>query len=411
MKRKIFLSAILILSILSVLFLTACGGKNNNDGNDATEKKEPPVEYIKAVGTEFKLGSETIKLRGVNAGGYLLQEEWMCPTDMTDELSLIKTLNDRFGESGASELLEVYRQNFWTDKDFDNIKDLGFNLIRLPLIYTDFYDSEFKFKQYGFDLLNTFIEKAKERGLYVLPDLHGAPGSQNGRDHSGDTSQSSLFSSRENMQRTVDLWVEIAKRFKDEAYLAGYDLLNEPEGGLRQGTTGFVQWSFYDRLYKAIREIDNNHIIFMESVWEAKNLPQPSLFNFENVAYEYHYYAWDAINDTQKTISFIDKKLQDLKDANHGVPVFIGEFTAFADVASWEYMLNAFNDNGFGYAVWTYKVSGLGSTWGLYTANTEKVKPETDDFETIKSKWSQVKTENYTENTFITNIFKKLNKI
>ncbi len=69
--------------------------------------------------------------------------------------------------------------------------------------------------------------------------MHGAFGSQNGKDHSGDTSNpdvGNFFGNEENITKTIKLWEAIAKRYKDNAWVAGYDLLNEPGGVCRYRT-------------------------------------------------------------------------------------------------------------------------------------------------------------------------------
>ncbi|MDR3263182.1 MAG: glycoside hydrolase family 5 protein [Clostridiales bacterium] len=331
---------------------------------------------------------EAVFLRGVNAGGYLIQEAWMCPTETADQITLEKTLTERFGEAGAAELLSVYRAAWWADEDFDNVKALGFNVIRLPFGY--FNITKPPYTDYDFSLIDAFIDGAAARGLYVILDLHGAFGSQNGKDHSGDTSQNNLFGNAENERLTIELWRKIAERYRDEPFVAGYDLLNEPEG--TSGKTDETQWDFYDRAIRAVRAADERHIIFVESVWEARGLPTPSKYGWQNVVYEYHNYQWVNLNSFSSQKRFVISKVLSYKGANFDVPIFIGEFTCFENLDSWRYTLNAYNKNRYSWTLWTYKVINKGSTWGMYTGNPPVVYPETDSFDVIKAKWQSAAT-------------------
>src|SRR5690625_5926110 len=77
------------------------------------------------------------------------------------------------------------------------------NVLRLPFTYFEMLNDDGSLKSTAFDRLDWFIREAEKRELYVILDLHGAPGSQNGKDHSGDTSHSdggNLYGNKENMK-------------------------------------------------------------------------------------------------------------------------------------------------------------------------------------------------------------------
>lgn len=365
-----------------------------------TPKAENKI-FLKAVGKEIKYGDETIVLKGVNAGGWLVQEEWMNPTKMVDQVTLISTLAERFGKDKTNDLLDAYHRSWWSDEDFANIKKLGFNCIRLPFTYLILYDEEYKLKDNAFHLIDWFVEKCKALDLYVVLDLHGAIGSQNGSDHSGNTwgktNVAKLFLEDDYKQKTIQLWQEVASRYKDETAIAAYDLLNEPTGG-EDGRTNITQWMFYNDLYKAIRAIDQNHIIMIESVWDTENLPEPRgsnafmTWDWTNVIYQYHHYCWEGINDYSLTKEFIDRKVKDIKELTYEVPIFIGEFTGFELEANWNSYLESYAKEGYSYTIWTYKVIGKDSSWGLYTSDMQRVDPQNDSYDQILSTWSNLNT-------------------
>ena len=332
----------------------------------------------------------------------------MTPVESKDTLTTISILVERFGYDKAMQLIKTYQDAWWQERDFDNVKELGFNLIRLPFAYFNLEDERGEIT--NFDKLDWFIDNCDERDIYVILDLHGAYGSQNGKDHSGDVSGVNLFGNEENEQKTIALWTTVAERYKDRKIIAGYDLLNEPEG--KHGYTDFRQWAFYDKLYKAIRKVDENHILIMESVWETGGLPDPTIYKWENVCYSYHNYGWDKINDFEYQKSFTDKKVADYLTLRerYEVPLFVGEFTLFSNVESWNYALNAYESSNVNYAIWTYKVhTGKGaSSWGIYCGGGQKVDPTTDSYETIMNKWGAESTINsYEYNKLYDNILHK----
>lgn len=369
-----------------------------------------PSTFVYAKGKNLYVDERKVVLKGVNAGGWLLTEDWLTPTSLTDDLSgengqyeFEKALIKKHGEKKAKELIDTYRDNWWCEADFKNISELGFNMIRLPFGWEDFTDENGVFKSDAFTRIDWFVNNCEKYDLFVVLDLHGAYGSQNGRHHSGDTtSGGDLFGNEKNERLTVQLWKAIARHYKYNKYVAGYDLLNEPEGN-PDGHTDKTQWDFYDRLYKEIRSVDKNHLIFMESCWDADNMPDPKDYGWENVAYEYHYYNWENSNDLKSMKSYFRYKAQlefRYNTLKYRVPVFIGEFTFFDNPDCWRYGLNFFNKHGMSWAMWTYK-GEVDSNWVLYsgterTADTV-VTPDTDYKKALEI-FGKTRTENFEMN-------------
>ncbi|MBQ8177757.1 MAG: cellulase family glycosylhydrolase [Clostridia bacterium] len=396
----VVISLALVMAIAVALFAGAVS---------PTEKPKPDYRLLRAEGSDFvdELGNK-VYLKGINAGGLFVQEEWMCPVSSKDTLTTYNTLISRFGYDDAMTLVKAYQDAWWTERDFDNVKELGFNMIRLPFAYFNIEDESGNLT--NFSKLDWFIDNCDERDIYVILDLHGAYGSQNGKDHSGDTSGTDLFGNATNEAKTIALWEAVAARYKDRDIIAGYDLLNEPEGA--HGYTDYRQWNFYDKLYDAIRKIDVNHVLIMEAVWETNSLPAPNMYKWQNVCYSYHNYGWDDINNFDYQKDFTDKKIADYVNQRdyYEVPLFVGEFTLFSNVESWNYALSAYQNNNVNYAIWTYKVytGGGASSWGIYCGGGERVDVETDSYEDILNKWSAESTLNsYKYNTLYDNILNK----
>ena len=120
-----------------------------------------------------------------------------------------------------------------------------------------------------------------------------------------------LYYNQSNKDKTLNLWKKIAEHFKGNPAVATYDILNEP-GIKANATYSFTLGFFYNEIYNTIRSKDSNHIIIMESCWDADNLPRPSQYGWKNVAYEYHYYPWNAQNSSDAQKSYFSSKVSDI---------------------------------------------------------------------------------------------------
>lgn len=408
MKKFFAFAALAAVLITAFIGFAACNEKPSDTA----------LPMLSAVGENIvDADGNAVVLRGTNFGGWLVQEGWMCPTKQTDTLSTDMTLYSRFGKERAEELISAYQDSWITEEDFKTVKELGLNVVRVPFTYMNVYyhlsdegellsPSEFTLREDPFEKLDFALEMCKKYGLYLILDLHGAVGSQNGSDHSGDTSRTNLYAGTElgeaYREKTAELWVLVAEHFAGESNVAGYDLLNEPTRA-----SGATQWDYYDVLYKAVREADPDHMIFIEATWEPNNLPSPEDYGWENVVYEYHHYNWDYNNQSNKSFYTFKKLLGN----THKVPSLIGEFNAWGDsrrstgkrdqtdLEANAGVLEFYNGEGWHWTTWTYKVVGTlrDSNWGLFNASTllkdvTKIDPETDSYEDILATWSSVDT-------------------
>ena len=365
------------------------------------------ADFLKTNGTSIRKNygnGEKVYLRGTNAGGWLVQENWMNPTNAPDQRTMMDTLANRFGTSTRDSLVAAYEDNYWTTQDFDNCAAMGMSVIRLPFTYMNLCDDNGNLKSNAWRRLDWFVSNCSSRGMYVILDMHGAFGSQNGMDHSGEVNDGKqLYYNQGNKNKTLNLWAKIAEHFKGNPAVAAYDILNEP--GIKAAATYSLHWDFYNEIYKTIRSKDSNHIIIMESCWDADNLPRPSAYGWTNVAYEYHYYPWSAQNSSDAQKSYFSGKVSDIANHNYGVPTFVGEFTCFEQAEGWKAAMSTFNGQGWHWTTWSYKVTG-NSSWGIYNHNPEKVDIYNDSADTIKNKWSAVGTANGWKNDKIYNLVK-----
>ena len=422
--------------------LSSCQGPTSAHSSSSsypTSAEEPGLRqgYVKASGTELVDGEgNVIMLRGTNLGGYMLHESWMCLVDSPDLLYTVNTLTERFDRDAAFELLDIYQANFWTSEDFDNVQALGLNCLRLPVSYLDFYDLDFDLMRSDnptaeellsmnmvlrldhIQKIDAFIREAEKRGIYIILDLHGAYGSQNGNDHSIDSRQHDWLWRQDDVgaafrELTLDLWTVLAEHYRGFKNIAGYDLLNEPAGDVYDpecvtSVTGKIQWDFFDDLYHAIRAVDQEHLLIMESCWTAENLPQPSVYGWENVMYEFHHY--DGSTDDDYQFQTHKERIDNIVNASFGVPLYLGEFCPHCSYEAWTPILNLLNEKHVSWTTWTYRVRGT-SEWGLYHIRTNNngdpsipvsevvhLRRGNDSFEEIERKWGVDQRKGFSRN-------------
>ena len=415
--------------LIAVLSLTSIPFGEIMYVNAASTTEVKYVNFLKADGKQLKNSNgDTVYLRGVNAGGYMLQEIWLCATKgVTDDnksgnircqQDILNTLTERFGKEKTRTLIDAYEKNYWTYKDFENCAKLGINCIRLPIWYRNLVDENGNWYDNAFERMDWFIEQAGRYGIYVIIDMHGTYGSQNGSHNSGKyggaTNQqkkdnSKLFFGSDastNQAKYLDMWSKIAEHYKDNPIVAGYDLLNEPMADYMNATDvdGSKQdrlnilWDVYDKAYKRIRTVDKEHVVIMEAVWEPDTLPNPSDKNWENVMYEYHQYLYSDYDNKEKQIQAMQEKINKINAAGYNVPSYIGEFNYMSNNDTWGDGIKLLNDNNLSWTTWNYKCTAAYGNWGLYNtpgngsdADTDNywADVENDSYDTILNKWSK----------------------
>ncbi len=341
---------------------------------------------LRASGTNIIGGDgQPLQLRGVNLGGWLVMEPWMTPADssgLPDEYGIIQKLDARFGVATEQSLINTYRQNWITTQDLDNIKARGLNVVRVPVWWGDFYPLSAlgsptapALRADAFALLDWLVRQASERGIYTVIDMHGVFGGQSASASTGQANSNAYWASASNQANTQSMWAAIAAHFRGNAWVAGYDLLNEPDGAPSQ-QAALTQ---LNSLYAAVRAADPDHLIFLEGTfghaykaqWGWGALPSPSSQGWTNVAYEMHEYQYNATDANVQRGA--DNQVADFNGhkAAYDVPCYIGEFNDFGYGDAWGHSVGAFNADGMGWSSWSYKAThGPGpDSWGLYDPN------------------------------------------
>lgn len=347
---------------------------------------------------------EKIRLRGVNLGAWMIWEDWLCPYEESlDHYTVFEILTERFGEEKAYELVNTYMDNWITEYDLDQIKEMGFNSVRVPFWYRNFYydDSGRKILnkngEWDFSRLEWIVEECSKRRLYVVLDMHGAVGYQSDAPHNGKGGSCRLYEDTEQGEKyrklTDELWSEIAKRFSGNPAVAMYDLLNEPMCDVDAGEIErrINNEMIYTRLYDTVRSVDEEHIITMEAIWTAIALPMAWTKGWDNVVYQVHFY--NNSNFIFNIFTWFTKFIY------ADVPMMMGEFYPHQQT-TWKNCFKTLDKANYSWFLWTYKATGHGmwsSDWCIRGSKDgfERANVRNDSYEEIARKWGEcIRTEN-----------------
>ncbi len=315
--------------------------------------------FLSTSGTSIVNESgDTIIFRGMGLGGWMVQEGYMmAPGGFSSTQYQIK---DRLVELIGAEETEIFYDNWLSNHvrkiDIDSMKQWGFNLVRAPIHYNLFtepiqnepYPNAYTEKGKGFLLLDSLLKWCKQNEIYLMIDLHAAPGGQgyNADISDYDPSKPSLWENIFNQNKTVELWRRIASRYKNEEWIAGYDLINEPNWDIPGGV---LLRELYERITEAIRSEGDNHILFIEGNWFANDFTGLTPPWDDNFVYSPHKY-WSPVDQ-----GYLDWMLP-LRDSLN-VPLFVGE-TGENSNFWYRDAVKVFEENGIGWAWWPLKRIG-----------------------------------------------------
>ncbi len=218
--------------------------------------------FLKISGNQLVDGSgAAVILRGFGLGGWLNMENFITGYPANEEAQR-QALLQALGPEKYAFFFDRFLTYFFTEDDARFVKSLGLNLIRIPVNYRHLEDdmAPFVIKEEGFRHLDRAIELCAAQGIYTIIDLHALPGYQNGDWHSDNPTHKAFFWQHKHFQdRTVGIWEAIARRYRDNPWVAGYNPINEPYDPSEQ-----LIMPIYRRLVDAIQAIDPNHLIFLE---------------------------------------------------------------------------------------------------------------------------------------------------
>ncbi|HWB28316.1 MAG TPA: cellulase family glycosylhydrolase [Chitinophagaceae bacterium] len=315
--------------------------------SSSAQSKFISVKGKEVIGTDGK----PFLIRGTNLGNWLVPEGYMFKFgDISSPRLIDEVITELLGPADAKAFWQKYLNTYITEDDIHYLKSIGVNSIRIPFNYRIFSDETYLGShgdKRGFMLMDRVIGWCKKEGLYVILDMHCAPGGQTGDNIDDGYGYPFLFESEESQKQTAAIWKKIAAHYKNETTVLGYDMLNEPIA------TYFDKDKFnphlepvFKSITAAIRSVDTNHIVILGGAqWDSnfKIFGQP----FDSKAmYTFHKY-W-----TPPTKSVIQDYL-DFRD-KYNVPIYCGETGENTDgwVDSFRVMLE---QNNVGWHFWPYK--------------------------------------------------------
>ncbi|MFZ1080496.1 MAG: glycoside hydrolase family 5 protein [Candidatus Kryptoniota bacterium] len=307
--------------------------------------------YVTTCGKQIiSADGNPLMLKGTNLGNWLEPEGYMFKIKEANSPRLIyEVFDELIGQEKSKKFWEAYRSNYITRKDIEFIKGLGLNSVRVPFNFKLFVDEDkpSQWDSTGFQLLDSVVTWCREAGLWVILDMHCAPGGQTGDNIDDSYGYPFLFESEESQRLTVELWQKIADRYRDETTVIGFDLLNEPIAPYFDvEKINPLLEPLYKRITAAIREVDTNHLIFLGGAqWDSNFNVFGKPFD-SKLVYTFHKYWSDT---TQSVIQeYIDYR------EKYNVPVWLGESGENSDVwiSSFRRLLEG---NNIGWCFWPYK--------------------------------------------------------
>jgi endoglucanase len=302
-------------------------------------------------------GNEVL-LRGYTPGGWLVMEGYMMQSEGTAgaQHEFVEKFTELVGEEKTNQFFAKWRENHFMQEDVDSLAAWGFNSIRVPLHYNLFTlpiqeepnSDQNTWLETGFDIIDNVLEWAEPHQMYVILDMHAAPGGQgrNSEISDYDPSKPSLWESERNKTKLVQLWKKIAERYKDNKWIGGYDLINETNWDLPGGV---ALRDIYERITTEIRGVGDNHILFIEGNDYGNNHAGLTPPWDDNMVYSFHKY-WNSTNEND-----LDWILP-LRD-NYNVPLWMGESGENSNKWYTD-AVHLFESNNVGWAWWAIKKLG-----------------------------------------------------
>lgn len=313
---------------------------------------------------------ENVLLRGMGLGGWMLQEGYMLRVNGQGQQNKIRQrIESLIGVQKTEEFYNAWQANHTRKVDVDSMKAWGFNSVRLPMHYNLYtlpiekepVAGQNTWLQKGFALTDSLLAWCKENKMYLILDLHAAPGGQ-GNDlniSDGDTTKPFLWQSKANQQKMIALWRKLAERYAGEPWIGGYDIINEPnwgftdpvgdKNGLKEKNNAPIR-ELMEATTKAIREVDPKHIIIIEGNGWGNNYEGILPPWDKNMVLSFHKY-WNK-NDVASIQHILKTRDQ------YNVPVWLGETGENSNVWFSE-AIRLLESNNIGWAWWPLKKIGF----------------------------------------------------
>ncbi len=347
-------------------------------------------------------GKEVI-LVGYNVGNWMMLENFMLGYAGTEE-EFRKAIKKYAGEEKYEYFFDRYYEYFLGEKDIRFMKEMGLNCIRVPFNYRHFESDNEPgvYNPKGLKLMDRLTEICKKYDMYIIWDLHAAQGYQSTSWHCDNNGQPTrIYTHADERKRFYQLWKYLARHFKGERIVAGYELVNEPDA-LPEYTDMLNE--IYREAVEEIRREDPDHIIFLGGNKFNRRFETLEAPFAENLAYDVHYYLGACtstpmhypgeMGNITYDRSFVENQMDamDIFMRTHNVPCWVGEFGVRTNYPGYtEDRLRCFADQldvitkrHHHYSIWSYKDIGYLSTvtvkkdspWTKFVSDIVRIKEQ-----------------------------------
>lgn len=341
-------SLLFIFSLIGIILLSSCS-------TSVTPKSSDHQSFIKVEGQNLIApDGKKFFIQGINLGNWLNPEGYMFGFKKTSSARLInQAFCEMIGPDFTNQFWKQFKDNYITREDIRYIRKTGMNTIRMPFHYKLFTDEDYmglSASQDGFQRLDSLVSWCRESNIYLILDMHDAPGGQTGDNIDDSYGYPWLMTSEASQQKFTEIWKKIAEHYQNEPVILGYDLLNEPIATYfpdEKEKLNAALEPLYKHAVAAIREVDKNHIVLLGGAqWNGNfRVFHDSKFD-DKMMYTCHRYWCDTLQtNIQDFVSFRDSV---------NLPIYMGETGENTDqwIGAWTRLMER---NNIGWTYWPFK--------------------------------------------------------
>ena len=175
------------------------------------------------------------------------------------------------------------RSLLFNRQDFEDIKSLGVEIVRIPIWFEEFSSGEpdYIVEDWLWEKIDNAVEWCTELEMYVIIDFHN--------NTAGDTK------TRPDIEKVLlKIWPQIAERYKDSGEYILYEIMNEPHMKSGNMAADVAKWGkLQGNVLKEIRKIDKTHtvIVCAEDFCSVSYLLKLPDYKDDNLIYNFHDYS------------------------------------------------------------------------------------------------------------------------